>query len=169
LTVGAFTIIRGQCARRTTSSAMLPNKRCFSQERPCVPITIRSHPILSRISRMCWALGLLATCYLKLEVQDGQHTAFEPSHVVASSESSAPVPASDQRYDSNATPILPLQSRFCAEERGYGVGRNPLCFNVPKRGLEPPLPKRRPSKDRFAALFVTAFMSLGRETSRLVD
>ena len=92
---------------------------------------------------MCWALGLLATCYLKLEVQDGQHTAFEPSHVVASSESSAPVPASDQRYDSNATPMLPPKrppNEFAQEKGVAAICRNPLCLKVPKRGLEPPLP-----------------------------
>src|SRR5262249_20607319 len=50
----------GQRARRTTSSATLPNNRCFSQERPCVPITIRSQPSLSRISRTCPARGACA-------------------------------------------------------------------------------------------------------------
>ena len=40
----------GQRARRTTSSVTLPNRRCLSQEWPCVPITIRSQPSRSRIS-----------------------------------------------------------------------------------------------------------------------
>ena len=34
-----------------------------------------------------------------------------------------------------------------AKRKGYGCCRNPFCFNVPKRGLEPPLPKREPGPE----------------------